>query len=120
MEYEKEVNIDETKYTLLLKENCEFVFYTLSKDRDPFAKWGDEPNRSFNNLHGKVNPFSLFIEIEKFIKYLFSQRVSFFYFNCEKERFGIYQFFISRLIKGSKYYTTIDDKKCEFYVYKGI
>ncbi|MBD1577756.1 hypothetical protein HC723_15230 [Vibrio sp. S11_S32] len=105
------------KYVLLLDEKNEFMFYTFNKTYDPFARVG-EVSRSFNNLHGDVNPFSLFIEIEKFIRYLFSRGVMYFYFSCEGERFDIYQFFISRLVKKAGYYSTNHKQGNEFYVYK--
>jgi hypothetical protein len=117
MEYNKELIVDGNEYVFSLDGKSEFMFYTINKKIDPMAKWGEE-SRSFNNLHGTVNPFTLFIEIEKFIKYLFSRGVSYFYFSCESERFEIYKFFISRLVKNSKYYTTIHEEKNEFYVYK--
>lgn len=119
MEYKKELNIDGTVYTFLLDEQCEFMFYTFNKKYDPMATWG-ENGRSFNNLHGKANMFSLFIEIQKYIRYLFSQGVSYFYFSCERERFEIYNYFITRLLKGGKYTTTIDRVNNKFYVYKSL
>jgi len=117
MEYTKEVNINGKAYTFSLNEKKELIFYTFNDVVDPMARWG-ENDRSFNNLHGQINPFSLFIEIEKFIKYLFYRGVSYFYFTCEAERFEIYEFFILRLVKDSKYYTTMNKEKNEFYVYK--
>ncbi|WP_041766478.1 hypothetical protein [Psychromonas ingrahamii] len=117
MEYKKEVRIEGKDYVFLLKANKEFVFYTLNYEYDKFAAF-DEDRVSFNNLRGNINPFSLFIEIEKYIKYLFSKGVSYFYFSCEKERFEKYNFFLSRLVKNSNYYTTSDKKQNTFYVYK--
>jgi hypothetical protein len=117
MEYKKELNIDGNEYVFSLKENMEFIFYTYNNDVDPFDAFGTT-NLNFNNLHGKVNPFSLFIEIEKFIKYLFSRGVTYFYFSCEKERFEIYNFFVLRLVKNSNYYTTCDKENNQLYVYK--
>ena len=119
MKYEKEVNIDGNEYVFALKDNSELIFYTINKEMDPFARWG-EVRTSFNNLHGKSNPFTLFKEIEKFIKYLFSRGVTYFYFSCERERFEIYESFISRLVEKYGYYTTVHKEKNEFYVYKSL
>ena len=117
MEYSKEVKINGVDYTFLLDEQCEFMFYTFDKKYDPMAAFGGN-GRSFNNLHGKANMFSLFIQIQKYIRFLFSRGVSYFYFSCERERFDIYNYFITRLLKGGKYTTSIDRVNCKFYVYK--
>ena len=118
MKYEKKVNVEGIEYTFVLQENSELIFYTINKEHDPFAKWGDEPNKSFNNLHGKINPYSLLIEIEKFIRYLFANKVTYLYFSCERERFDIYESFISRLVEKYGYNTTAHKQRNEFYVYK--
>ncbi|MFT5758561.1 MAG: hypothetical protein ACI9LM_003303 [Alteromonadaceae bacterium] len=117
MEYKKEVIIEGKEFVFSLTEKREFMFYTFNDKYNPMDVWG-EVNRSFNNLRGKLNPFSIFIEIQKYIKYLFSCGVTYFYFSCEDERFEIYEFFIARLVKNSGYYTTIHKEKNEFYVYK--
>lgn len=117
MEQEKDVFINGKKYVLVLTKQCELMFYTFDNKRDRMATFGSDTTTTAN-LHGKINAFTLFRQIEKFVRTLFKQGVGYFYFTCERERFEIYNFFINRMIKNSNYSTVIDKEKNTFYVYK--
>ena len=118
MEYTKKAKINGKLYTFTLTEKKELIFYTADTKLDKMDVFGED-KITFSNLHGKENTFTLFIEIEKFIKYLFYCGVTYFYFSCERPRFEMYEFFIAKVVKGTKYYTTVNKLKNEFYVYKG-